>query len=84
MGHQVMTPVQLREKGLEALRQHLGVAGMVRFLQQTEPGWGNYTEERQQWLGDPDLDAVVQKIRANFPRVCTQKPPTTGGKSSES
>ena len=32
MGHQVMTLVQIREKGLEALRQHLGVVGMVRFL----------------------------------------------------
>lgn len=47
MGHQVMTPVQIREKGLGALCQHLGVVGMVRFLQQTELGWGNYTEERQ-------------------------------------
>ena len=63
MGHQVMTPVQIREKGLEALRQHLGVVGMVRFLQQTELGWGNYTEERQQWLGDPDVDEVAQQIQ---------------------
>ena len=68
MEYQVMTPVQIREKGLEALRQHLGVAGMVRFLQQTELGWGNYTEERQQWLGDPDINEIAQKIQANSPR----------------
>ena len=58
-----MTPVQIREKGLEALRQHLGVVGMVRFLQQTELGGGNYTEERQQWLGNPDLDEIAQKVQ---------------------
>ena len=67
MGHQVMTPVQIREKGLEALRQHLGVVGMVRFLQQTELGWGNYTEERQQWLGDPDVNEAAQQIQKTNP-----------------
>lgn len=68
MEYQVMTAVQIREKGLEVLRQHLGVAGMVRFLQQTELGWGNYTEERQQWLGDPDINEIAQKIQANSPK----------------
>lgn len=67
MGQQAMTPIQIREKGLEALRQHLGVVGMVRFLQQTELGCGNYTEERQQWLGDPELNEVAQKIQKASP-----------------
>ncbi len=64
MGHQTMTLAQIREKGLEALSEHLGVVGMIRFLQQSEMGWGNYTEERNQWLGDPDLTEVVKKIQA--------------------
>ncbi len=64
MGHQTMTLAQIREKGLEALSKHLGVVGMVRFLQQSEMGWGNYTEERYQWLGDPDLTEVAKKIQA--------------------
>jgi len=67
MGHQAMTLAQIREKGFEALSQHLGVVGMVRFLQQSELGWGNYTEERDQWLEDPDLNEVAQKIQANLP-----------------
>lgn len=64
MEHQAMTQNQIREKGLEALSQHLGVAGMIRFLQQSELGWGNYTEEREQWLGDPDLKEIAKKIQA--------------------
>ena len=64
MGYQAMTLGQIRDKGLEALSRHLGVVGMVRFLQQSELGWGNYTEERYQWLGDPDLNDVVKKIQA--------------------
>ena len=40
---------------------------MVRFLQQTELGWGNYTEERQQWLGNPDVDEAAQQIQKTNP-----------------
>ena len=60
-----MTLLKVREMGLEALRERLGVVGMVRFLQQSEIGWGNYTQERLQWLGDPDLNDVADKIQAH-------------------
>jgi hypothetical protein len=30
-------------------------------------GWGNYTEERYQWLGDPDLEELAKKIQAYYP-----------------
>jgi hypothetical protein len=64
MAHQTMTLAQIREKGLEALGERLGVVGMIRFLQQSEMGWDNYTEERHQWLGNPDLTEVAKKIQA--------------------
>lgn len=48
MNPSAMTLEQIREQGLAVLRQHLGIVGMVRFLQQAEMGWGNYTEERYQ------------------------------------
>jgi len=38
MDQQAMTLDQIREKGLAILRQHLGIVGMVRFLQQSEMG----------------------------------------------
>ena len=41
--------------------------GMVRFLQQAEMGWGNYTEERYQWLGEPDLEELANKIQTHHP-----------------
>ena len=62
-----LTLEQIREQGLAALRQHLGIVGMVRCLQPSEMGWGNYTEERDQWLGDPDLEALGKKIQARHP-----------------
>jgi hypothetical protein len=38
---------------------------MVHFLQQSETGWGNYTEERYQWLDDPDLKELATKIQTH-------------------
>ena len=67
MNLQAMTLEQIREQGLALLRQHLGIVGMVRFLQQAEMGAGNYTEERYQWLGDPDLEALAKKIQTSHP-----------------
>ena len=64
---QAMTLEQIREQGLAVLRKHLGIVGMVRFLQQAEMGSGNYTEERYQWLGDPDLEELAKKIQAHYP-----------------
>jgi hypothetical protein len=67
MHPQAMTLEQIREQGLAVLRQHLGIVGMVRFLQQSEVGWGNYTAERYQWLGEPDLEGLAKKIQARHP-----------------
>jgi hypothetical protein len=63
MHPQAMTLEQLREQGLAILRQHLGIVGMMRFLQQSEIEWGNYTEERYQWLGDPDLEELAKRFK---------------------
>lgn len=63
MNSQTMTTEEIRIAGIEVLTKHLGSVGMVRFLQQSEIGWGNYTEERHQWLGDPDLNNLAKKIQ---------------------
>lgn len=67
MSQPTMTLEQIRERGIQALREHLGIVGMVRFLQQSETGWGNYTEERYQWLGDPDLKTLAKEIQRKYP-----------------
>lgn len=45
--------VQIRAVGLEALRNSLGIVGAVRFLQQYDTGYGDYTKEK---YTNPDLD----------------------------
>ncbi len=53
---------EIRRKGIEALVRELGPLGMARFLQQFESGTGDYTTERDQWLGDDDVQTLTAKI----------------------
>ncbi len=65
MNTQVMTLDQIRKIGIEALNQKLGAVGAIRFLQQTETGWGDYTKDREKWLGDPDLQELFNAIKTS-------------------
>jgi len=57
-----MTLEQIRIQGFEILERHLGPDGMIRFLQQFETGWGDYTKERHQWLKETSVEALAEKI----------------------
>jgi hypothetical protein len=53
---------EIHKQGIDALIKELGPVDAVRFLQIYDPGSGDYTNERKQWLkDDPDkyLAAVV-------------------------
>jgi hypothetical protein len=62
MKSQVMSISQIRKVGMEALVQALGQIGMVRFLQQFEVGRGDYTKERNLWLGKMSIHDIVRGI----------------------
>ncbi|HVS35686.1 MAG TPA: hypothetical protein VMS17_08890 [Gemmataceae bacterium] len=47
---------EIYREGLQALRDRLGRAGMVRFLQQFESGKGDYAEERHAWVDRMTLE----------------------------
>lgn len=62
-----MTPIELRQKGYQALIDSLGQTDAIRFLQQI--GWvkGDYTQERQNTLKQVTREEFwedLQKIRA--------------------
>ena len=53
----------LREKGLAVLVRELGPANALRFLHLYQTGIGNYTTERQQWLGSLTLEEIDAEIK---------------------
>ena len=65
MNTQMMTLDQIRKIGMDALNQYLGLVGTIKFLQQNEIGWGDYTKDREEWLGDPDLKELFNAVKTS-------------------
>ncbi|WP_230966597.1 hypothetical protein [Nostoc commune] len=57
-----LTQAEIRQLGIEALTKTLGHAGMARFMQQFEIGSGDYTQDRDQILGNPTIDEIFARI----------------------
>lgn len=72
MNASVMTMNEIRRTGIQLLTKNLGAVGMIRFLQQSDLGWGDYTRERSQWLGNPSLNEIasdIETMRSNWPQL---------------
>jgi hypothetical protein len=59
-----MSLEQIKVTGMHVLFENLGPIGMVRFLQQSETGWGDYTKEREEWLSHDSVETLAEKIVA--------------------
>lgn len=46
------------------LIREMGVVDALRFLSQFRVGAGDYTKERQKWLGDLSLDDIASGIKS--------------------
>lgn len=63
MDVRLMTDEQILELGFKALVDKLGPVGMVRFIHQFQAGTGDYTKERQQWVGMSDVETLAKQIQ---------------------
>jgi hypothetical protein len=54
---------QIRREGLAALRERLGKAGLVRFLQQFDSGAGDYARERHAWVDRTAMTELRKEAR---------------------
>lgn len=48
---------------MEALYRALGVAGMMRFMQQYEAGRGDYTRNHHRLIGNPAVDELFANMK---------------------
>jgi len=55
------TLAEIRRAGIDALVKTLGPLGMVRFLQQLDPGHGDYMAQRFATLGNPTVDELLDE-----------------------
>ena len=56
-------PVEIRNVGIKALQEALGPVGMVKFMQQYDMGYGNYTKEKQEQpdISLEEIDMLLKK-----------------------
>ena len=56
-------PVEIRNVGIKALQEALGPVGMVKFMQQYDVGYGDYTKEKQEQpdISLDEIDMLLQK-----------------------
>lgn len=54
---------RIRREGLKALKDKLGVEGMIKFIQMYSDGKGDYTEERRKILEDLDKKDLQNFLR---------------------
>lgn len=55
-------PIEIRNVGIKALQEALGPVGMVKFMQQYDMGYGDYTKEKQE-QSDISLDEVDMLLK---------------------
>lgn len=54
---------EIRKAGMDALLDRLGPAGTIRFMQEFDPGYGDYTEERHLWMDGQTVEEIMARIR---------------------
>ena len=69
------TPKQLKSDGFAALVERIGMADAIRYLQLFDPGSGDYTRERRQWL-----DRLTPNEVSRFVRKAAQRRPRTASR----
>lgn len=55
---------EISRRATQILFKKMGVIDTIRFLNQFSIGQGDYTKEREKWLGDISLDDAISQIKA--------------------
>ena len=55
---------EINRRATHILFKKMGVVDTIRFLNQFSVGRGDYTKERENWLGEMTLDEAISQIKA--------------------
>ena len=55
---------EISRRATHILFKEMGVVDTIRFLNQFSIGQGDYTKEREKWIGDIYLDDAISQIKA--------------------
>ncbi|MDR0562521.1 MAG: hypothetical protein LBG73_07505 [Spirochaetaceae bacterium] len=61
----VMDMPTIRKMGIEALTEKLGPIGVVEFMHEFDSGYGDYTNERHNWLNNLSINEICDEINTS-------------------
>ena len=64
MNVEIRSLSEINRQATDILIREMGVVDTLRFLNQFNVGSGDYTREREQWLGDLSLEQITSEIKA--------------------
>lgn len=64
MSMAIRTLSEINQQATAILAREMGIADALRFLNQFSSGSGDYTSERDQWLGNLSLEQITWEIKA--------------------
>ncbi|QCQ21187.1 hypothetical protein FDQ92_02665 [Desulfoglaeba alkanexedens ALDC] len=65
MNMQVRPVSEISRRATHILFKEMGIVDTIRFFNQFSIGQGNYTKEREKWLGDISLDEAISQIKSH-------------------
>jgi hypothetical protein len=54
---------EISRRATHTLNKEMGIVETIRFLNQFSVGQGDYTKNREKWLGDISLDDAISQIK---------------------
>ncbi len=64
MNTQTRPIFEISRQATSVLFEKIGAVDTIRFLNQFSVGRGDYTKEREKWLGDISLNDAISKIKS--------------------
>ena len=63
MNTEIRSLSEISHRATQILFKEMGVVDTIRFLNQFSIGQGDYTTEREKWLGDISMDDAITQIK---------------------
>jgi hypothetical protein len=60
---------EISRRATHILFKEMGIVDTIRFLNQFSIGQGDYTKEREKWLGDISMDDAISQIKAQRKKI---------------
>ncbi len=69
MNTEIKSISEISHRATHILYREMGVVDTIRFLNQFSIGRGDYTKDREKWLGNLTLDDAISQIKAEKKRT---------------